>query len=230
MKKMLFIAFVLFIMLASTSCVTTTSNSQTTTTEKPTIVITSMSTSESTIETAMSPSTTASLPRIYTYVETLQVLTIHSFSDLDTEAQAVVKATLIETTVYDKLSSISIIRIDEVLKSDGIIQAGKTYMLVEYYISFIRPTNPGVIEVFSYCNAFTLIQSHQYLLFLKKSSQEYADYAMVHSALGKYPLTEVTIQNRFRNLSVEQMEFAGRGQLEYAEPIAAAAFDKYIGK
>jgi hypothetical protein len=230
MKKMIVMISVTLIMFVCISCSTPTSISQSSTVSNETTTVTSSSVSETSVETTVAATTTESLPRIYTYVATLQVTTIHSFSDLDAKAQAVVKATLIETTMYDKISSISIIRIDEVLKSDGIIQAGKTYKLIEHYIAFIRPTNPGVLEVFSYSNAFPLIQSHQYLLFLEKSPAEYADYAMVDSVLGKYPLTELTIQNRFRNLSSEQMEFANKGQYENADSIAADAFDKYMEK
>lgn len=157
----------------------------------------------------------------------------NDLNELEKITVAVVKATPLETKPnpdLDKYTAIMLttIRIDDVLKSDGIVQEGSTKILVEYYMTAQDPNDKSIMNIFSSNGSMPLKMGQQYLLFLQESPQSFGDYAVAGGWQGKFPINAKTKSHKFADISIEDLEFPEGRPIKNYRVIAEQAFEKYL--
>lgn len=155
-----------------------------------------------------------------------------SLDQIEELSSAVVKATVVESKPNPYLDekeyiTLTTIKIDKVLKSDGNVTEGENYTLVEYYRQQKNKDDPGTIHIFS-LYSIPLKTNKQYLLFLAKSRHSYGDYVIAGLWQGKFPLTDKTLSSKIADLTSEEMEFPDEVPLDMLWKIAQEAYDKYL--
>jgi hypothetical protein len=169
------------------------------------------------------------------FVDRIYDKKVESLTTLQQEASAIVKGTVLKTdppmdSEYYMPSRYTTIRIDQVFSSYG-LNVGDTLEVAEYYTSTPDKNNQDIIHISSVDASIPLMQDHQYLLFLERYQGEGKYYGVAFSYLGKFPITDNTLSHKFRDLSVDEMEFPQKPEIWTMDLIwesAAQAFDKYL--
>ena len=157
---------------------------------------------------------------------------LSNLSDLESRATAIVKARAISAEPNPDLEerieiTMTTIRIDEVIVSDGSLIKGDEKILVEYYRISDDPTDENNIIVWSSNGSMPMKKDQQYLLFLRKSTNGFGDYAVTAVWQGKYPITEKTLTDKAADIAPKDLEIDEQYSGYYL-PIAQQVFDKYL--
>jgi hypothetical protein len=240
MRKNSALAFLLVLTIVlSTACSANQSSNVTTAVQATT-------TPATTVETTAFETTPATTKSPYKYIYHYPLIDYIATGQDPYEAftAAVVKATALENQPFAKegfrSGTLTTIRIDAVLKSDGTIQEGQQYKLYEEYTTVPDPADPNTIHVNLGGFLLPLNLNEQYLLLLGKDAVlDFCDYFIAGDTetRGKFPLTAATIAAEFRNLTAGEMEFpTGPNPTFNGEEMplsglwamAGTLFDKYI--
>lgn len=158
---------------------------------------------------------------------------LKTLSELEERSELILKATAISAgpnTHLDKRDCITLttIRIDEVIVSDGSLKNGDETILIEYYRIEEDPYEKNKINIFSSNGSMPMRKNQQYLLFLKKPSQTYGDYAIVAAYQGKYPIAEKTLSLNASDLTEDDLELFEGNYTDSMKLMVQDIFDKYL--
>jgi hypothetical protein len=127
-------------------------------------------------------------------------------------------------------NTLSKVVVEKVYKSDGRITDGAEYTVIEYYTTWVDPSDPNTTRIYAHGNTYPMVEGGEYLLFLDPASHDYGDYEIFGLWLGKYKVSEeIKAAASVGSLSKEQLEAArDSGEDPVYWQLAQEVKDKYL--